>query len=86
MLLNRVFTEPETNKRYRVVLEQLSDLMLIDVDSEKAWPFSVSEEEFQAVGYQLIADPYPLVNVEEGSVGAMRRDEAWNTISPLLEH
>lgn len=65
MLLNRVFTEPETNKRYRVVLEQLSDLMLIDVDSEKAWPFSVSEEEFQAVGYQLIADPYPLVNVEE---------------------
>lgn len=85
MLLNRVFTEPETNKRYRVVLEQLSDLMLIDVDSEKAWPFSVSEEEFQAVGYQLIADPYPLVNVEEGSVGAIRRDEAWNTISPLLE-
>jgi len=31
MLLNRVFKDPSTGKRYRVVLEQLSDLMLIDV-------------------------------------------------------
>jgi len=37
MLLNRVFQDPSTGKRYRVVLEHLSDLMLIDVDSDKAW-------------------------------------------------
>jgi len=77
MLLNRVFSDPDTNRRYRVVLEHLSDLMLIDIDSEKAWPFPISEEEFHAAGYQSISDPYPLVSVDEGSVGAARRDEAW---------
>jgi len=84
MLLNKVFSDPYTNSRYRIVLEHLSDLMLIDVDSEKAWPFPITEEEFRAAGYQSISDPYPLASVEEGSVGAARRDEAWSTISPLL--
>jgi len=68
MLLNRVFKDPATGKRYRVVLEHLSDLMLIDVDSEKAWPFPISEPEFKALGYTAIPDPYPLSTVEEGSV------------------
>lgn len=86
MLLNQVFIEPGTNKRYRVVLEQLGDLMLIDVDSDKAWPFPMSEEELHAAGYKPISDPYPLVTVEEGSVVAARRDEAWNTVSPLINH
>lgn len=86
MLLNRVFQDPSTGKRYRVVLEHLSDLMLIDVDSDKAWPFPMSEEEFRSVGYDSISDPYPIPSVEDGSVGAARRDEAWATISPLLEH
>ena len=86
MLLNRVFQDPSTGKRYRVVLEHLSDLMLIDVDSDKAWPFPMSEEEFRSVVYDSISDPYPIPSVEDGSVGAARRDEAWATISPLLEH
>lgn len=86
MLLNRVFKDPATGKRYRVVLEHLSDLMLIDVDSEKAWPFPVSEPEFEALGYTTIPDPYPLSTVEEDSVGAQKRDEAWDTLSPLLNH
>lgn len=86
MLLNRVFQDPSTGKRYRVVLEHLSDLMLIDVDSDKAWPFPMSEEEFRSVGYDSISDPYPIPSVEDDSIGAKRRDEAWATISPLLEH
>jgi transposase InsO family protein len=86
MLLNRVFQDPSTGKRYRVVLEHLSDLMLIDVDSDKAWPFPISEEEFRSVGYDSISDPYPIPSVEDDSIGAKRRDEAWATISPLLEH
>lgn len=86
MLLNQVFQDPSTGKRYRVVLEHLSDLMLIDVDSDKAWPFPMSEDELRSVGYESISDPYPMPSVEDGSIGAQRRDEAWATISPLLEH
>ena len=85
MLLNRVFEDPITGKRHRVVLEQLSDLMLIDVDSEKAWPFPMSEEDFRSIGYESISDPYPLPNVEDASIGAKKRDEAWDTINPLLD-
>lgn len=54
MLLHRVFEDHATGKRYRVVQKQLSDLMLIDVDSEKAWPFPVSEEESQSAGLQWL--------------------------------
>ena len=86
MLLNQVFQDPSTGKRYRVVLEHLSDLMLIDVDSDKAWPFPMSEDELRSAGYDSISDPYPMPSVEDGSIGAQRRDEAWATISPLLEH
>lgn len=85
MLLNRVFQEPSTGKRYRVVLEHLSDLMLIDIDSDRASPFYMSEEEFCSAGYDSISDPYPLPSVESGSIAASKRDEAWATISPLLE-
>ncbi|MEQ3785021.1 MAG: Mu transposase C-terminal domain-containing protein [Marinobacter sp.] len=85
MLLNRVFQNPSTGKRYRVVLEHLSDLMLIDVDSDSANPFYMSEEEFSTAGYDTISDPYPLPSVENGSVAEAKRDEAWDTISPLLE-
>jgi len=85
MLLNGVFRDPRTGKRFRVVLEHISDLMLIDVDSEKAWPFPISEQDFISLGYESIPDPYPIPSVREASVGAQRRDEAWDAIRPLLD-
>ncbi|ABA90166.1 Tn7 transposase protein TnsB [Syntrophotalea carbinolica DSM 2380] len=59
-------------------------LMLVDVDDEKAWPFPMTEAEFQYSNLKPIDDPYPLPSVEEGSVAEARRDEAFSTIAPLL--
>ncbi|WP_323750371.1 Mu transposase C-terminal domain-containing protein [Marinobacter sp.] len=58
--------------------------MLIDVDSDKGWPFHMPEAEFYSIGYESISDPYPLPSVADGSIVAKKRDEAWATISPLL--
>jgi hypothetical protein len=85
MLLNQVFQEPKTHSRYRVILEHINDLMLIDIDSDKAWPIPVREDELRLVGYEPIEDPFPLPDVEEGSIAAAKRDEAWGVIAPLLE-
>lgn len=86
MLLNQVVKDPVTGSRYRVVLEQLSDLMLIELDNDDAWPFPITEEAFQTAGYEPISDPYSSIGVEENSIGAAKRDEAWSLISPLLDH
>lgn len=83
MLLNQVFQSPD-NSRIRVVLEHINNLMLIDIDDKNAWPYHISEENFHGSGYKPIKDPYPLQNVEEGSSAQVRRDEAYQTIKPLL--
>ena len=85
MLLNGVFRDPRTGKRFRVVLEHISDLMLIDVDSEKAWPFPISEQDFISLGYESIPDPYPIPSVREASVGDQSRVEAMDARRPLLD-
>ncbi|WP_151704771.1 Mu transposase C-terminal domain-containing protein [Nitrincola alkalilacustris] len=86
MLLNQVFKDSHTGRRYRVVLELINDLMLIDIDSDKSWPFPITEEELKQAEFELISDPYPLPSVDEGSPAALRRDEAWMVIEPLLNN
>lgn len=86
MLLNQVFKDPQTGRRYRVVLEQINDLMLIDIDSDKGWPFPINAEELKDAEFELISDPYPLPSVDEKSPTALKRNEAWMVIEPLLNN
>jgi len=83
MLFNQVY-EGTNECRYRVVLEEISSLMLIDIDDQKAWPFPMEEEAFHSSDLKLIDDPYPMQNVEDGSKSQILRNVAYSTIEPLL--
>lgn len=85
MHLNLVYTDPSTKCRFRVVREQISELMLIDIDDANAWPFPIEEEQLKALEYERIDDPYPLPDVPVGSLAAQKRDEAWEVMVPLLD-
>ncbi len=84
MLLNQVFQSQQTQQRYRVVLEHIDWLMLIDIDDVNAWPFLMTEQTFQQSEFKPIEDPFPLPNVEPESVAQAKRDEAFAVIEPLL--
>ena len=84
MLLNQVFQSQQTQQRYRVVLEHIDWLMLIDIDDVNAWPFLMTEQTFQQSEFKPIEDPFPLPNVEPESVAQAKRDEAFAVLEPLL--
>lgn len=84
MLLNQVFIDPQSKQRYRVVLEQLKQLMLIDIDDTNAWPFPMTEDDLQLAEFMPINDPFPLPYVEPNSVAQAKRDEAFSALEPLF--
>lgn len=84
MRLNQVFQSVSTQRKYRVVFEHIDFYMLIDVDDQNAWPILVTQEEFNNSDYQQIEDPFILPSVDNGSVQQVKRDEAYQTIAPLL--
>lgn len=84
MRLNQVFQSVSTQRKYRVVFEHIDFYMLIDVDDQNAWPFAVTQEEFNHSDYQQIKDPFILPTADNESVQQAKRDEAYQTIIPLL--
>ncbi|MDW2001558.1 Mu transposase C-terminal domain-containing protein [Vibrio sp. 2304] len=87
MYLNQVYLDNLTQHRYRVVWEHLNFCMLIDIDDESAWPIQFDIDDLLNPGqFSLISEPFVLPSVEIGSISAEKRDEAYRSISHLLDN
>lgn len=87
MYLNRVYLENLAERRYRVVFEYLNYIMAFDIDDDNAWPVRIEIEELQNPElFSQEIEPYILPPVENGSISASKRDEAYQSISHLLDN
>lgn len=87
MYLNRVYLEILAERRYRVVFEYLNYIMAFDIDDVNAWPVRIEIEELQNPElFSQVIEPYILPPVENGSISASKRDEAYQSISHLLDN
>lgn len=83
MQINQVLKSKISEHRIRIIAIAPDWYQVIDVDDPNAWPVRISEADL--ADYDIIADPFPLPNVEAGSIAEKRRDEAYHIIKPLLD-
>lgn len=86
MLLNRVFQDRQGNERYRVVFEGIDHVWAIELTESSVWPYKMAKTELDQSGDVPIDEPFEVGEVEDGSVQAAKRDEAYSAIEPLLQH
>ncbi|MFA0141064.1 Mu transposase C-terminal domain-containing protein [Vibrio kanaloae] len=87
MYLNQVYLDNLNQRRYRVVWENLSFCMAIDIDDDSAWPIQFDIDDLlNPEQFSKVSEPFVLPSVETGSISAERRDEAYRAISYLLDN
>lgn len=82
MQINQVLQSPVSEQKIRILYTNLDVFYVIDIDDTVAWPVPMSPDELE--DYVLTTDPFPIPDIEPGSIAAQKRDEAFEVLQPLL--